>query len=389
LTPGPSASEIATLRRPRAGGRGSSPHLLFVPGGGRTGLGESIRTLVLAQAARERWPEARVGFLTDEQHVRLPSDDFERHTVTGRVSRNVASVNRLLRDLAPDLVVFDGRGQGAQIACASRAGARTVYIAAIPTMRRRVFRWSRLWRLDQIWIRRDIVDPRGDFTLGERLRLRLAARPEAHFIQAISPVPDAARLGALRHRLGLGEDPYLLFAPGGGGWQHEGRPVPEFFAEAAGRVHEATGRPCVAVMGPLYEGRPAGAAGVILVPALSPHEMIDLVSGAHLVACGGGGLMGQALATGRICVAAPAGGADQPGRIRRCEEAALLAASPLAADAIAQRVLGLLEDGERRAAFRQCIERSGLGNGLPHAVALLEGLLDGGPDGRMVSAPRR
>ncbi len=375
MTPGLSTSEAAALRRPRAPGRGSSPHVLFVPGGGRTGLGESIRTLVLARAVRERWPEARVGFLTDEQHVRLPSDDFERHTVTGRVSRNVASVNRLLRDLAPDLVVFDGRGQGVQIACASRAGARTVYIAAVPTMRRRVFHWSRLRRLDQIWIRRDIVDPRGDLTFGERLRLRLAARPQAHFIQAISPVPDAGRLGALRQRLGLGEDPYLLFAPGGGGWQHDGRPVPEVFAEAAGRVHEATGRACVAVMGPLYEGRPSGAAGVILVPALSPNEMIDLVSGAHLVACGGGGLMGQALATGRICVAAPAGGDDQPGRIRLCEEAGLLAASPLAAEAIAERTLGLLEDAERRAAFRHCIERSGLRNALPHALALMEGLL--------------
>ncbi|MGI9590665.1 MAG: hypothetical protein ACR2P8_04795 [Myxococcota bacterium] len=369
--------------------RGSAAHLLFVPGGGRTGLGETIRTLVLAQAARERWPAARVGFLTDEEHVRLPSDDFERHTVTGRVSRNVAAVNRLLGELAPDLVVFDGRGQGAQIACASRAGARTVYLAGVPTMRRRAFRWSRLRSLDQIWIRRDIVDPRGDLTLGERLRLRLAARPRAHFVQAISPLPDAGRLKELRSRLGLGADSYLLFAPGGGGYEREGRPVPEIFAEAAGRVHEATGLACVVVLGPLYDGPTSGVADVIAVPALSPHEMIDLVSGAQLVACGGGGLMGQALATGRVCVAAPAGGSDQPGRIARCEEAGLLAASPLAADAIAERALALLADDERRAGIGQRIEQSGLRNGLPHALSLMEGLLAARrPIGELADAQR-
>ena len=44
-------------------------------------------------------------------------------------------------------------------------------------------------------------------------------------------------------------------------------------------------------------------------------------------------------------------------------------------EAIAERALGLLGDGERRAAFRQHIERSGLRNGLPRALALIEGLL--------------
>jgi hypothetical protein len=353
----------------------ASPHLVFVPGGGRTGLGETVRTLALAWEARERWPRARIGFVTDEVHVRLPTDVFERHTISGKVSRSGTAVNRLLRDLAPDLVVFDNRGRGVQIAGASDAGARTVYIAGTKTFRRRVFLLSKLRSLDQIWIRRDFVDPGSDLTFGERVRLRLARRPEVHFIQAMSPLPDADRLDALRGRLGFGDEPYLLFAPGGGGWEQEGRPVPEIFTEAARRVRSASGAACVVVMGPLYRTSLSDVEGVTLVPMLSPHEMIDLLAGAQLVACGGGGLMGQALATGRICVAAPAGGSDQPGRIRRCREAGLIEASPLAAVAIAERILALQADAPRRAALQRRIDESGLHNGLPDALELLERLV--------------
>lgn len=359
-----------------------SPHLLFIPGGGRTGLGESVRTLALAHGARERWPEARIGFITDDQHVRLDGDTFERHTVTGTVSRSVEAVNRLLRELKPDLVVFDGRGRGAQISCAFRAGARTVYIAAAEATRRRAFRWSRLRRLDQLWIRRDFVDPWSDLTLGERARLRVARGPEVHHVQAIHAPPDAGRLAALRDRIGLGGDSYLLFAAGGGGWEHEGRPASDLFAAAAREVKDASGRSCVVVLGPLYTGRLSAVEGVTVVSSLSPPEMIDLVGGAEIVVSGGGGLMGQALGSGRICVAAAVGGSDQPGRIQRGAEAGLVVASPLAADAIAERVLDLLRDAPRREELAKRIDHYGLGNGLPEALDLLQGLLAAGPSAR-------
>jgi hypothetical protein len=244
-------------------------------------------------------------------------------------------------------------------------------------VRRRVFRWSRLRRLDQVWLRRDIVDPGGGLTVSERLRLLLAARPRVHFVPTVFPEPRAARLAELRRRLGLGDEPYLLFAPGGGGWRHEGRPVSDLFVVAAGRVHEASRRACVVVAGPLHEQPATTRPGVIGVPSLSPEEMVDLVAGAELVVCGGGDLLGHALATGRACVATPAGGADQPERIGRCERAGLVVASPLSAAALAASALALLDDGDRRAGLQRTIAEAGLHNGLPRALALIEELLGG------------
>jgi hypothetical protein len=123
----------------------------------------------------------------------------------------------------------------------------------------------------------------------------------------------------------------------------------------------------------------AGPAQLVLVPPggiyRGDFETITLVCGALPVVSGGGGFMDQALAAGRVCVAAPAGGSDQPDRLRRCEEAGIVVASPLCAEALADRTLAVLGDDERMAAIRQRVERSGLRNGLPHALTLVEGLL--------------
>ena len=61
--------------------------MLFVPGGGRTGIGESARTLILADAARARWPDSRIGFITGEDHARLPGDGFDRPGESRMVSK--------------------------------------------------------------------------------------------------------------------------------------------------------------------------------------------------------------------------------------------------------------------------------------------------------------
>ena len=50
--------------------------LMFVPGGGSRGAGEYNRSLVLAKAVRERWLEARIAFLADEEHPRFEHDIF-------------------------------------------------------------------------------------------------------------------------------------------------------------------------------------------------------------------------------------------------------------------------------------------------------------------------
>jgi hypothetical protein len=351
--------------------------LMFVPGGGTRGAGEYSRSLVLAAAARERWPEARIAFLTSEDHPHFEHDVFERHTIPGKVSRNVAAVNAVLRATMPRVAIFDNRGQTQQIAFAHRLGIRTLYIATQPQFLRRAFRVRRLRHLDQLWIaQRRFGRAEPALRWSERVRLALAGGPAVHFVDSVFPEPPE-NSDDLRAKLGLASEPYALFVPGGGGYESGGRPVSEIFAEAAQRVHAAQAIRCVLVMGPLYTRPAPELPGVTVVGALPPKEMIGLISEARITACGGGGISGQVLGQGCICVAAPTGGPDQPERIRLLAEQGLLEPSGLDAQEIAERTVALLSDAPRCRAMRARIDACGFRSGLPAALGHLARLADG------------
>jgi hypothetical protein len=354
----------------------SPPHILFIPRAGPIGMGESIRALVLARAAARRWPGARIELVAPMAGSWLEGRGFPHHLVEGGASRNAAGVEAVLRRAEADLVVFDGWGRPSTLALARSLGGATVFIAANDRAQRRLFGSRRIRHTDEVWIVQSRLGlARPLLTRRQRLRLALRRRPRLRTFEAMFPEPDPARRAALSEKLGLPEAPYALLCAGGGGTEVDGRPVPEIFLEAAGRVHDETGVASIAVLGPLYEGRAEAPPGVIRVASLEPDELIDLLAGAEVVACGGGDLIAQAVANGRACVAADAGGVDQGARVRAYAEAGLIEASVLAPDAIADRVAGLLRDVPRREALRRRAVESGLGNRVREAVDAMAGLL--------------
>jgi hypothetical protein len=340
------------------------------------GVGEYARSLIVAEAARERWPRATIRFVVDKLNRRFPHDSFEHHLLDGRVSQDMENLNAVLRETAPDVVVFDNTGRTDQIICARKLGIPTVYVASRPKTRERAFRVRRLWRLDQLWIIQHRFGPEApSVTALERLKRIFAPRTEISFLDAIFPESDADRCQALRRELGLVSEPYALFVAGGGGWKLQGRWVADLFLEAARRVRDAVGIRCVVVMGPLYTDDAPQVPGLTVLPALPPTDLVDLLHDATFVACGGGSVACQAMALGRICIAAPAGGPDQPERIRNYARQGLLAASEMTAEAISSRALELLNQPTSLAETRARLASYGPRNGLPTAVRNLERLL--------------
>lgn len=352
-----------------------TPRFAFVPYGGSRGVGEYARCLILAEAARERWPGAAIGFVTDRGNPRFPHDPFERHGLDGSASRDIATLGRVLREMEPDVVVFDNAGRTAQLAGARASGAATVFLSSRRETLWKGFRLRRLARLDQLWL---VLPPfdRDPLSASQRLKARLAWRTELRVFDTLFPPSRTERRAALRRRLGIDGAPYALFASGGGGWSEGGRPTAEIWLDAARRVHAATGARCVAVMGPLYAGAAEGGADVVTLPSLAPAELCDLAHDAELLAIGGGSLLAQALALGRPCVASPAGGPDQARRIASCSRGGLVEAAATDPEAIARAVIGLWRDPERRGALRARAAEARVANALPQALEALARLLD-------------
>jgi hypothetical protein len=338
-------------------------------------MGESMRALVLARGAAQRWPEARIEIVMDAPASWLEGRGFAHHVVEGGPSRNAEGMNELLRRIRPDIAIFDGRGRTATLALAVALGARTVFIAANERSLQRIFGSRRLGFLDQLWIVQGRFGTAGLLTLRRRLRLALARRSQVHVFDALFPEPEPGRGRELRRRIGLAEEPYALFCAGGGGTEHAGRPVSEIFAEAAGRAREATGLATVTVLGPLYAGEELCPPGVIVLESLEPDAMIDLLANAEVVACGGGDLTAQALTNRRPCVVAPTEGLDQPQAVRALEKEGLIEASPLGARELADRAIRLLRDADRRDSLCKRVEARGLRNGLTEALDRLGDLI--------------
>lgn len=348
-----------------------APHLLFAPRGGTDGFGEAMRTTILAQAARARWPEARIEFVARPSPV-FAAEGFLLHPVEEGISRNPAAAIEVLERTRPGVMVFDNHGRTPILAAARAQGTRTAFIADHDEFFDALFRSRRLWYLDQLWIvQRRFGRRTRALSWPRRLRLALLPGPSLHAFDAILPEPDPALGAEVCRELGVADSPFGLFVAGGGGVRHDGRPVSEIFAEAAGRVHAETGMSCVVVLGPLHPGPAPTPRGVRVVGSLPPERMAALLAAAEIVACGGGSMTSQSLALGRVCVAAPTGGADQPARIATGAAEGLLEAAPLEAPALAERVATLAADADRRAGIRRRIAACGFRNGLPDALAQL------------------
>jgi glycosyltransferase involved in cell wall biosynthesis len=227
--------------------------------------------------------------------------------------------------------------------------------------------------LDQHWL------AGADFLAGrpgpwERFKLRLAPRLQLVPIGVVISPPDPARAAGLLAELGLREHGYVLFCAGGGGYSSQGRPAPEFFAEAAAKVTRETSLAVVWVRGPNYAGARVDLPGVTVIDSLDAPGMIGLMAGAHLAVLNGGSMLLQALALEVPAVAAPVA-ADQRRRIGDCSARGLTVAAALDADALAAATLALLRDPAAHAALRERLAALHLTNGVETAIAALQRLL--------------
>lgn len=350
-----------------------NPSLIFLPVSGPKGMGEYIRCLTIAETFQARWPEARIRFVVDRQAPYSDAVPFDTELLDGSPTRNTPAVCSLFERVRPEIVVFDNSGRTPQLQAAKRYGARIVFVSRRRAKRMKAFRSSWMRLLDQHWLAfPPVID--GPLNWWEKLRLRRFPHLEVIFLGAVFQESSPQRRKALRERLGIGGERYVLFSPGGGGVHSRAPAATEIFANAAGLVAAAMPVKVVLVLGPGYRGDAGRLPGVIRIPSLSHGEMSDLVHDADLLAINGGTTMTQALALNKPCIAVPIA-EDQPPRVRRCAKKRLVVHGTLDADAICGEVLNLLDDPGRRGELIARVTALGLTNGARLAADALERLV--------------
>jgi len=349
----------------------ASPAALFVPVSGPGGSGEYYRCLAIARALKAQQPDAQIHFLI-HQGVTLEQDQrFQYHPLPDSPTRAVGEGVEAIQTLRPDIVLFDSAGRMAQFKAARAIGAKVAWLSDRPNKRRKAFRWRMMPRLD---LHLMAAPGQARPTLGplERFKLKCFRQLQTRFFSGIAPALDSQRQSELLKQLDLEGQDYVVLAPGGGGYHHRGRPVPEIMLEAAATIQAETDLACVMVMGPQYQGACQSHDQVRLLSSLPTEDLTQLLHGAQLAVIGAGSMMtAQTLSIGVAAVMVPAGGDDQPPRIADFSRRGLASGAAMEAEAMAKAAIQLIQTPTRRAEQIDAVRAAGIRNDVEMVAAAL------------------
>jgi hypothetical protein len=348
--------------------------VLFVPVSGPHGSGELMRCLIVARALRRAVPDVDVHFLVSRRGVFRDAVDFPIHDCDDSPTRCTPQVLATLRDLRPDVVVFDNAGRTEQLREAKRLGARLVFTSRSPRLRWKAFRIAWLRLLDEHWI----VFPKfvtGGLSWVEKTKLRFWPNYRVRHLDTLFTPSTVAEREPWLAAHGLTERGYVVFVPGGRGEGHAADVDPAtLFIAAADAYARATAQTTVVLTGRVRPEPPAGASDWLrLLPRVRPEEVQHLLAGATRVVSNGGTTLIHALAHGQEIVSVPLAD-DQVRRIRRAERLGIVVAAKPQAPAVAEAAVALALDPARGAAMRREVAGLGLVNGVDEAVAALRRL---------------
>ena len=336
-------------------------------------MGEYARSLAIAQAARNRWPDADIHFILSRQAPYAASTPFPATMLASSPTFHSAAVIESLDKFRPDVVIFDNAGRTAQLRAAQRAGARVVYISARSRQRRKAFRLSWMRLIDEHWIAYpEFIAGRPKFL--ERFKLNVLRRPVIRYLDVILARAGDLQQDSILARVGCKAGTYVLVVPGGGTGHPRARDAALTFLAAASAL--ADSGTATVFVGPT--GAAAGLASgphLRCIDSLPQPELAALMRSARLIIANGGSTLLQAIACGRACIAVPIAH-DQGERIRRCVDAAVAIAATLDAANILQTSTGLLQNEERRAALARRAADLALADGVEVAIQALSRLVE-------------
>ncbi len=341
-----------------------APRLLFQVRN-RRGLGHMMRGLNIAAALRQICPQARIdfhlrtppgaGFWPDDLGLTVEDPADPAHPVRGWR----ATVERL----DPDVIVFDTMLPEPDEVASDRAALAFVMRECLPEEQRALHGHPLMARIGCFIVPHEAADygPVPD---------ALAAR--THCVGTIRRGTSAAAQQALRQRLGLADDAFVLTSTvGGGGFAAQA----ERFFEVVRTAHQrlqpafdafsASGRPVahLLIQGPNYAGTVEPLPGLRVIA--SEPELVSLLALSDLVIAEGGyNTVNEILDTRTPALFLPSarGKDDQHARVQLLADAGraqvLDATHAQAGEQLAQAVTTLLAEPRRLADMRKAAERT-------------------------------
>ena len=306
--------------------------VLFIPVSSPSGIGEYMRSLIIAKAIKQRWPNTNIHFILNNEVSYLKDCPYQVHACQGSPTKDVVSVNNIIEQLTPDLVIFDASGRAKQFKQAKAVGAKVAFISQHNKKRNRGLKLNRLFSTDIHWVVQPeyCMKPLGYW---QRAKLSFFNKKRPQNIGPVFELSNKFYQEQLLGQLSLVRQGYFIFNAGSGGHKVEEELAADIYYQAALAFYQQSNIKCVVIFGSNYpkvlpDSMNIKESGVTCIQNIENKNFIALLSAAQGCVVSAGDTLLQCIALHKLSVAAPVS-PDQPVRLKLCENKQLvLAAKP-------------------------------------------------------------
>ncbi|MCL1124413.1 hypothetical protein [Shewanella surugensis] len=350
----------------------STPKLLFIPVSSAEGMGEYMRSLIIADEVKRRRPDAHICFILSRHAPYASTCHHPVKLIDDTPTKRVKEVNLLMSDFLPDVVLFDASGRRSQLEHAQQLGAKVIFLSQHKRKRSRGMRIRRAIMTDSHWVVQPkfMISPINWF---DKLKLKLINRMEPIVTGPIFINPNKTKKNEQLSKYQLIENEYLIFNAGSGGHQLNKGYAADELALAAKQIYAQTQLPCLMVFGDNYPKKLPCYEGVISVKSMQHGDFINLLSAAKAAVLSGGDTLLQAIALKKP-VLTVAVSKDQHYRLNVCKVHDLAVASECNVESIVDGTIRLIKV-ERLNKQHQSLSLCECVNGLDIGLKEIERLL--------------
>jgi hypothetical protein len=323
--------------------------VLFIPVSSPSGIGEYMRSMIIAKALLLRWPNIKIDFILNEQVSYLNDCPYTVHTCVGSPTKNVSQVNDIIGKVTPDLIVFDASGRGGNFKKAEEVGAKVAFISQHNKKRSRGLKLNRLLHTDIHWVAQPDYCIK-EISYWQRAKLALFHKKSPKNIGPVFDLSSQEEQELLLKSYGLVKDHYFVFNAGSGGHKIENSLATDIYYQAAKEFYQQSlegevKMKCVVIFGSNYPKNLPKDNDIINLKNIENKDFITLLSNAKGCAISAGDTLLQCIALHKPCVSAPVS-PDQPARLRLCHNNGLVIPAVPTSESLVQQAMLILDDAK-------------------------------------------
>ena len=293
-----------------------NPVILFIPVSSNKGIGEYMRSTILATAVQQAIPGADIHFILSTRVEYSNSCQFTTHLSHHSATKDTPKVKQVIESIKPDLVIFDCSGRAKQFRFAKKHGAKVIFISQHQRKRSRGLSLRRILNTDIHWV----VQPTYTVTplsWIERLKLSVLDKPEPKNIGPILPYFSSEDVSNTLAKYNLKSADFFLFSSGSGGHQLDGKLAADVFYKAAKNFQLKAGIKAVVIFVSNYPKTIPEDDDIQCLSSVSSKEFLVLLNEAKGRVIGAGGTLLQSIELAKPSVSV-AVSKDQPSRLKDC-----------------------------------------------------------------------